>query len=90
MEQCLKEAIAKLPPDNYGRGMAERYLKNAPGQAAKKAGGTREVAGANPRTKRAETAPVPRHTHRRSVTLRPGAPSEPEDDRCACPEGKSF
>ena len=36
VEQCLKEAIAKLPPDNYGRGMAERYLKSVPGQAAKK------------------------------------------------------
>jgi lysophospholipase L1-like esterase len=36
VEQCLREAIAKLPADNFGRGMAERYLKSVPGQAAGK------------------------------------------------------
>jgi hypothetical protein len=36
VEHCLREAIAKLPPENYGRAMAERYLKTVPGQTAGK------------------------------------------------------
>lgn len=36
VEHCLRDAIAKLPADNYGRAMAERYLKTVPGQMAGK------------------------------------------------------
>ena len=32
VERCLKEALVKRKPEDYARGMAERYLKTVPGQ----------------------------------------------------------
>lgn len=32
VEACLKEAVEKLAPDNYSRGMAQRYLQSVPGK----------------------------------------------------------
>ena len=32
VEACLREAVEKLAPENYSRGMAQRYLQNVPGK----------------------------------------------------------